>query len=269
MLVADARRAAHRGPSSRQRVPTESGDDLVLAARRRRRAAPLRSIAERSAPGSPADRSPSARSRTAIMPQPMSTPTAAGMIAPLVGITEPTVAPMPKCTSGITATWLWMNGSHATFASCVARRVLDRHAAHPGLDRPPLAVSKTSNVLMTRLLLRRPSAHPGGSRRNGQQKTLRRSARRVRLNRLWPASGPIPPCRSPAPSDGWDGDRDLIVVAPFHGALTDRGLVQGRGMTGLIARRQFRYAVFAVAAHAIRERGRFEGRSSAFGVLSG
>ncbi len=42
--------------------------------------------------------------RTAIIPQPMSTPTAAGMIAPMVGITEPTVAPMPQCTSGITAT---------------------------------------------------------------------------------------------------------------------------------------------------------------------
>jgi hypothetical protein len=33
--------------------------------------------------------------RVAIMPQPISTPTAAGMIAPLVGITEPTVAPLP------------------------------------------------------------------------------------------------------------------------------------------------------------------------------
>ena len=42
--------------------------------------------------------------RTAIMPQPMSTPTAAGMIAPFVGITLPTVAPIPQCTSGIAAT---------------------------------------------------------------------------------------------------------------------------------------------------------------------
>ena len=33
--------------------------------------------------------------RTAPIPHPMSTPTAAGMIAPRVGITEPTVAPMP------------------------------------------------------------------------------------------------------------------------------------------------------------------------------
>src|SRR5215470_15715727 len=52
------------------------------------------------------------------MPQPMSTPTAAGTIAPLVGITLPTVAPMPQCTSGIAATHLWMNGSRATFKSC-------------------------------------------------------------------------------------------------------------------------------------------------------
>ncbi len=41
---------------------------------------------------------------TATMPQPMSTPTAAGMIAPSVGTTLPTVAPMPKWTSGIAAT---------------------------------------------------------------------------------------------------------------------------------------------------------------------
>ena len=40
------------------------------------------------------------------MPQPMSTPTAAGTIAPLVGITLPTVAPLPRCTSGMTATCL-------------------------------------------------------------------------------------------------------------------------------------------------------------------
>ena len=46
----------------------------------------------------------------AIMPQPMSTPTAAGMIAPSVGMQEPTVAPMPKWQSGMTATCLKMNG---------------------------------------------------------------------------------------------------------------------------------------------------------------
>jgi hypothetical protein len=43
-------------------------------------------------------------SRTAFIPQPMSTPTAAGMTAALVGITLPTVAPIPACTSGIAAT---------------------------------------------------------------------------------------------------------------------------------------------------------------------
>jgi hypothetical protein len=37
------------------------------------------------------------------MPQPMSTPTAPGTIAPVIGMTLPTVAPMPVCTSGITA----------------------------------------------------------------------------------------------------------------------------------------------------------------------
>jgi hypothetical protein len=42
---------------------------------------------------------------TAIMPQPMSTPTPAGMMARRVGMTVPTVEPMPACTSGITATW--------------------------------------------------------------------------------------------------------------------------------------------------------------------
>ncbi len=51
---------------------------------------------------------------TAIIPQPMSTPTAAGMIAPTVGMTLPTVAPIPQCTSGITATHWWMNGIRAT-----------------------------------------------------------------------------------------------------------------------------------------------------------
>ena len=58
--------------------------------------------------------------RTAAMPQPMSTPTAAGTIAPFVGITLPTVAPRPQCTSGMAATHLKMNGSRAVFRSCCA-----------------------------------------------------------------------------------------------------------------------------------------------------
>ncbi len=56
--------------------------------------------------------------RTAIMPQPMSTPTAAGMMAFVHGMTEPTVAPLPQCTSGMAATWWWTNGSAAMLRSC-------------------------------------------------------------------------------------------------------------------------------------------------------
>ena len=52
------------------------------------------------------------------MPQPISTPTAAGTMAPVVGITEPTVAPLPRCTSGMAATCAWTKGSAATLASC-------------------------------------------------------------------------------------------------------------------------------------------------------
>ena len=57
-------------------------------------------------------------SRRAIMPQPISTPTAAGMIALFLGITEPTVAPMPRCTSGIAATWWCTIGSFEMLTSC-------------------------------------------------------------------------------------------------------------------------------------------------------
>jgi hypothetical protein len=39
------------------------------------------------------------------------------MIALWVGITEPTVAPIPKCTSGIAATCLKTIGSRAAFCS--------------------------------------------------------------------------------------------------------------------------------------------------------
>ena len=62
------------------------------------------SIAERTANRLSGRCSARRFSRTAAIPQPISTPTAAGMIAPRVGITDPTVAPIPQCTSGITAT---------------------------------------------------------------------------------------------------------------------------------------------------------------------
>ena len=55
--------------------------------------------------------------RTAPMPQPMSTPTAAGETAPFIAMTLPTVAPLPKCTSGMTATWWNTHGSAAMLRS--------------------------------------------------------------------------------------------------------------------------------------------------------
>ena len=42
--------------------------------------------------------------RTAAIPQPMSTPTADGLTASRIAITEPTVAPNPTWTSAIAAT---------------------------------------------------------------------------------------------------------------------------------------------------------------------
>ena len=75
------------------------------------------SMAERM-PRSESGRSVATRLvETASIPQPMSTPTAAGTIAPRVAITEPTVAPMPRCTSGIAATWRNTNGRRAMFRS--------------------------------------------------------------------------------------------------------------------------------------------------------
>ena len=57
-------------------------------------------------------------SSAAIMPQPMSTPTADGITAPVVGITDPTVAPIPTCASGMSATWPSTIGRRAVFCAC-------------------------------------------------------------------------------------------------------------------------------------------------------
>ena len=51
------------------------------------------------------------------MPQPMSTPTAATITAPLVGMTDPTVAPMPTWASGMSATWPATIDSRAVFSA--------------------------------------------------------------------------------------------------------------------------------------------------------
>ena len=58
--------------------------------------------------------------RAAIMPHPMSTPIAAGITAPTVGITLPTVEPFPRWASGIRATWPAMIGSRPSASACAS-----------------------------------------------------------------------------------------------------------------------------------------------------
>ena len=78
----------------------------------------------------------------AIMPQPMSTPTAAGMTARSVGMTLPTVDPLPTCTSGITAMCLKMNGIFAVLASWVlASSSTGTPRVHILMCRPPSTFS--------------------------------------------------------------------------------------------------------------------------------
>ena len=58
--------------------------------------------------------------RTAIMPQPMSTPTAAGMrVSAKVGMTLPTVAPLPRCASGMSATWPAIPWARESMSACL------------------------------------------------------------------------------------------------------------------------------------------------------
>ena len=52
------------------------------------------------------------------MPQPISTPTAAGTIAPSMNTTLPTVAPMPTCASGMSARGSRTKGSLAVRSAC-------------------------------------------------------------------------------------------------------------------------------------------------------
>ena len=76
------------------------------------------SISDRTPPSESGSALASSESRAAIIPQPMSTPTAAGTIAPRVGMTEPMVDPIPTWTSGIAATCECTNGRRATCSSC-------------------------------------------------------------------------------------------------------------------------------------------------------
>src|SRR5258708_10758724 len=62
------------------------------------------------------------------------------MIAPFVGITLPTVAPIPACTSGIAATWPWMIGKRATFSSC-RRASGSRSGVHTFTGTRPVVIS--------------------------------------------------------------------------------------------------------------------------------
>src|SRR5260221_5246401 len=60
------------------------------------------------------------------------------MTAPWVGITLPTVAPIPMCTSGMAATCPWMIGRLATFSSCL-RACGSRSGVHTFTGtRPPV-----------------------------------------------------------------------------------------------------------------------------------
>src|SRR5881392_3065337 len=67
---------------------------------------------------------------TAIMPQPMSTPTVAGMTASFVAITEPTMLPLPRCASGISATCLNKHGRRETLRSIDCSSILKSWLAH-------------------------------------------------------------------------------------------------------------------------------------------
>ena len=91
--------SVNSGSSCAQAVFTEPGAFCQAPGSREPCARPCgtaRSMAERSGARLPGRSSAVSVVLHAIMPQPMSTPTAAGMMAFKVGITEPTVAPMPK-----------------------------------------------------------------------------------------------------------------------------------------------------------------------------
>ena len=91
--------------------------------------------------------------RTAIMPQPMSTPTAAGMIAPNVGITDPTVAPLPRCASGIRARCGKINGICDAVRACssVLGSMIDAHEINRfDSCRGPRFVTVTGLIILGR-----------------------------------------------------------------------------------------------------------------------
>jgi len=68
------------------------------------------------------------------MPQPMSTPTAAGTIAARVAITEPTVAPLAEVHVGHGCDVAVNERERRDIEELAPRRILDRHAVDPCLD---------------------------------------------------------------------------------------------------------------------------------------
>ncbi len=134
----------------------DSATGQGLAANHRSAAGDTRSCHLPSPAGMTSDRRARYRSRssgssdsssdvcTAIIPHPMSTPTAEGITAPSVGITEPTVAPIPRCASGMSATWVGTIGSRAAFRACsiVTSSSTDAHASSLSSSRTGMSATR-------------------------------------------------------------------------------------------------------------------------------
>src|SRR5918995_5627467 len=77
---------------------------------------------------------------TAIIPQPISTPTVAGITAFFVATTEPTMLPLPRCASGMRATCLNKHGRRETLRSIDCSSVENSWLAHERMSlwAPPI-----------------------------------------------------------------------------------------------------------------------------------
>jgi len=148
--------------------------------------------------------------RTAAIPQPMSTPTAAGMIAPNVGMTEPTVEPLPRWASGIRATCGKMNGIEDVFSAC--SRVL-------GSRIDAQFINRLLNFSTTSLLLpARGNVELGAQRAPG---VPRLDARLERLRRRLP-----PEC-----TENMTGDQHVTSSLPELGQHQFAELCQAHAST--------------------------------------
>ena len=119
-------------------------------------------------------------SSTASMPQPMSTPTAAGMTAERVGITDPTVAPIPRCTSGMAAT---CGPTQKSFAPCGGERTLngpDRGRESYTRFLPQIEIGLVARHGLVRARVQRASA----SLRRAEREMLGRARRGTNYDRI-------------------------------------------------------------------------------------